>query len=126
TGANFKATYEAIASLKRAVLGFSSAPPPEVESAEAEGRAQTSAGSAPAAGGQRLSGAIETREDVLRALDAISDYYRRKEPHSPVPLVIQRAREWINLDFLGVLADIAPNSLDEARRVLTYKKPDEY
>ena len=38
TGANFKTTYEAIASLKRAVLSFSSAPPPEAESAAPGGR----------------------------------------------------------------------------------------
>jgi type VI secretion system protein ImpA len=73
-----------------------------------------------------LSGSVNSREDVLRALDAIGDYYRRKEPGSPVPVVLQRAREWVNLDFLAVLADIAPNGLDEAKRVLSFRKPDEY
>ncbi|MGH7024965.1 MAG: type VI secretion system protein TssA [Caulobacteraceae bacterium] len=128
TGANFKATYDALANLKRAVLAFSTSPAAAATDAEPAGDAgpADAAPGAPATMGAGFSGRIDSREDVLRALDAIGDYYRRREPHSPVPLVIQRAREWINLDFLGVLADIAPNSLDEARRVLTYKKPDDY
>jgi type VI secretion system protein ImpA len=51
-------------------------------------------------------------------LDSITDYYARREPGSPVPLVLRRARDWVTLDFLSVLEDIAPNSLEEARRVL--------
>jgi type VI secretion system protein ImpA len=90
---------------------------------EAEvGAGAEDAGAAPAAGepasGPRIAGRVETREDVIKAIDAITDYYRRREPASPVPLVLQRAREWVSLDFLQVLEDIAPGSLDEARRVL--------
>jgi type VI secretion system protein ImpA len=125
-GANFRPAYEALAALKRAILAFSSAPLAREESRAMAEADPAGPAPAPESGAASAPGRIETREDVLRALEAISDYYRRREPHSPVPLVLQRAREWISLDFLGVLADIAPNSLDEARRVLTYKKPDEY
>ncbi|HEY5289700.1 MAG TPA: type VI secretion system protein TssA [Caulobacteraceae bacterium] len=125
TGANFKATYDALAGLKRAVLAFSASPPAQSPEAKTAGAAPKGA-EVGATATPNVSGRIDSREDVLQALEAIGDYYRRREPHSPVPLVIQRAREWINLDFLGVLADIAPNSIEEARRVLTYKKPDEY
>jgi predicted component of type VI protein secretion system len=51
-------------------------------------------------------------------IDAIAEYYARCEPGSPVPFALRRARDWVSLDFLSVLEDIAPNSIDEARRVL--------
>jgi len=39
-----------------------------------------------------------------------------------VLLLLQRAREWVNLDFLAILQDIAPDSLDQARKVLNYQR----
>lgn len=70
-------------------------------------------------------GAIRTREDVVKALDAICAYYARHEPASPVPLALKRARAWVNLDFLTVLRDIAPDSLSDARRVLMQSERDD-
>lgn len=63
-------------------------------------------------------GAIANRADVVRAIEAICAYYARSEPASPVPLALKRAQAWVNLDFLTVLQDIAPESLADARRVL--------
>ncbi|HZL00549.1 MAG TPA: type VI secretion system protein TssA [Caulobacteraceae bacterium] len=119
TGPNFQPTYAVLAELRKAVLSFSAAPPAEEEEASpaAGGYEAAAAGSGPS-----LSGSVNSREDVLRALDAIGDYYRRKEPSSPVPVVLQRARDWVNLDFLGVLEDIAPGSMEEARKVLTSQR----
>lgn len=68
--------------------------------------------------GTGAPGAIRSREDVIKAIDAICGYYARQEPASPVPLALKRARAWVNLDFLTVLRDIAPDSLSDARRVL--------
>lgn len=70
-------------------------------------------------------GAIRTRDDVVKALDAICAYYARQEPASPVPLALKRARAWVNLDFLTVLRDIAPDSLSDARRVLMQSERDD-
>jgi len=61
---------------------------------------------------------------VVRALDAIADYYRRKEPSSPVPVVLKRAREWVSLDFLTILQDIVPNGMDDARRILVFQSDE--
>jgi type VI secretion system protein ImpA len=81
------------------------------------------ASGAPAGGG--AVGAIRTRDDVVKALDAICAYYARHEPASPVPLALKRARAWVNLDFLTVLRDIAPDSLSDARRVLMQSERDD-
>ncbi len=118
TSTNFEPTFAVISSLRKAV--FSQIP----GSAALAGATPTVAGplaNAIVSSGSSaaFSGAINSREDVIRALDAIGAYYLHSEPASPVPLVLQRAREWVTLDFLSVLEDIAPGSLEEAKRVLT-------
>jgi type VI secretion system protein ImpA len=123
TGANFQPTYELLAQIRKAVQSFTSAPAP-AEPGVAD--AGSEAAPAAAADGPRIAGRVESREDVIRALDAIADYYRRREPASPVPVALQRAREWVNLDFLSLIEDIAPGALDEAKRVLiSQRKPPE-
>lgn len=63
-------------------------------------------------------GRVDSREDVMRALDAISDYYQRREPSSPIPVALRRVRGWIGLDFMAIIKDIAPNSVADAGTVL--------
>jgi len=120
TAANFQPTYDLLNQMKKAVRSFTSTP------AEAEPDDGPAAVAGPAAVGEgpRIAGRVESREDVIKALDAIADYYRRREPASPVPVALQRAREWVNLDFLSLIEDIAPSALEEAKRVLvSQRKP---
>jgi type VI secretion system protein ImpA len=117
TGTNFKTTYDALDLIRKSVASFMKTP--TVGSDEDGGvsdAAETGGGENSPAGS--FGGAVNSREDVVRALDAIAAYYKRKEPGSPVPFALRRARDWVSLDFLSVLEDIAPNSLDEAKRVL--------
>ncbi|MPZ18962.1 MAG: type VI secretion system protein TssA [Luteitalea sp.] len=60
-------------------------------------------------------GAIKSRQDAIRALDAVADYFRSNEPSSPIPLFLERAKRLVSKDFLEVLADIAPEALPVAR-----------
>lgn len=60
-------------------------------------------------------GAIKSREDAIRALEAVAAYFRQAEPSSPLPLLLDRAKRLVAKDFLEVLADIAPGALDQAR-----------
>jgi type VI secretion system protein ImpA len=62
-----------------------------------------------------LGGAIRSRQDAVRALDAVAEYFRRNEPSSPIPLFVERAKRLVAKDFLEVLADIAPDALAVAR-----------
>lgn len=59
--------------------------------------------------------AINSRQDAIRALDAVATYFRMNEPSSPIPLFIERAKRLVAKDFLEVLADIAPDALSQAR-----------
>lgn len=116
TGTNFQPTYAALAEITRSVASFLRTP---VEGMEIADDSSGSYGDDDDdSGGASIAGRVNSRKDVMRALDAISDYYSRKEPGSPVPFALRRARDWVSLDFLSVLEDIAPNSLEEARRVL--------
>jgi type VI secretion system protein ImpA len=61
------------------------------------------------------AGVINSRQDAVRALDAVAEYFRRHEPSSPIPLFVERAKRLVAKDFLEVLADIAPEALTVAR-----------
>ena len=66
-------------------------------------------------GGVVAVGAIRSRQDAIRALDAAAEFFRRNEPSSPVPMFVERAKRLVAKDFLEVLADIAPEALPQAR-----------
>jgi type VI secretion system protein ImpA len=68
-----------------------------------------------AASGSGSLQAINSRQDAIRALDAVASYFRTNEPSSPIPLFIERAKRLVAKDFLEVLADIAPDALSQAR-----------
>lgn len=72
---------------------------------------------------QSSASAIRSRREAVQALDAVAGYFRSNEPNSPVPLLLERAKRWISMDFLAVLADIAPDALDQARRVTGSEAP---
>lgn len=121
-GTNFGPTYAALDYIRRGLAPYVHS---EEEEAEVEALGQSAgetSGSSPETA-RRTDGRIETRDDVLRALEAVIDYYRRREPTSPVPVAIARAKGWVSLDFLAVLADIVPESIGDARRVLSSARP---
>jgi type VI secretion system protein ImpA len=68
-------------------------------------------------GGAGISGEIRSREDVTRVIDQICDFFKRTEPSSPVPLLLQRARRLVNLDFVELLNDLAPESLAQIKSI---------
>jgi type VI secretion system protein ImpA len=63
----------------------------------------------------RAVGVVKSRQDAVRALEAVADYFRRNEPSSPIPLLLDRAKRLVSKDFLEVLADIAPDAVGTAR-----------
>ncbi len=82
----------------------------------ADGDGASAAGPAPGAAVAAVSvGAIGSRHDAIRALDAVAEYFRQNEPSSPIPLFLERAKRLVSKSFLEVLADIAPDALAQAR-----------
>jgi type VI secretion system protein ImpA len=65
-------------------------------------------GAAPAASTGGAGGGINSPSDVANAIDRIIAYYKRAEPSSPVPIVLERAKRLVGADFLTIMADMAP------------------
>jgi type VI secretion system protein ImpA len=58
-----------------------------------------------------ISGSVQTRAHVVKALDLVCAYYRTNEPSSPVPLILQRAQRLVEMDFMAIMTDLNPDAL---------------
>ena len=95
-----------------------------IESAAEEGDSQDEvqgAVSVPTSGGRPVAagvpGAINSLSDVSNTIDRIIAYYKREEPSSPVPLLLERAKRLVGADFLTIIQDMAPGGLDNVHLV---------
>ena len=61
-----------------------------------------------------MPGQINTREDVVKALDQIIAYYERHEPSHPLPIVMKRAGRMVTMSFLEIMKDVAPDAMSQA------------
>lgn len=64
-----------------------------------------------------LSGEISSRQDVIKTLDKLCEYYRRYEPSSPVPLLLIRARRLVSKNFIDILSDLAPDAVAQVQAI---------
>lgn len=73
-----------------------------------------------AAGGDKgmVAGKILSRKDVIKAIQAIREYYIRCEPSSPVPILMERAERFVNMSFMDIFTELAPEAADQTKRVL--------
>jgi len=86
--------------------GVSTAPAEANASAGAEESSASSAVVAGGAGPGRPTGPIGSREDALSRLREVADFFRRTEPHSPVPFLIQRAINWSRMSFDQLILEL--------------------
>ena len=66
---------------------------------------------APAA--PRPAGDIASRDDVLRSLDKILAYYTRHEPSSPLPVLLNRAKNLVHADFAAIVRNLIPDGMSQ-------------
>lgn len=84
--------------------------------AASDGASDETSEAVPAGGGASVAvGAIRSREDATRALDAVAAFFRANEPSSPIPLLIERAKRLVAKDFLAVLEELVPDALEQAK-----------
>jgi type VI secretion system protein ImpA len=60
-------------------------------------------------------GVVRSRQDAIRALDAVMTYFTQAEPSSPVPIFLERAKRLVSKSFLEALQDIVPDALNAAK-----------
>ncbi|MGJ0486973.1 MAG: type VI secretion system protein TssA [Methylomicrobium sp.] len=58
-------------------------------------------------------GGINSRADVLKALDLICKYYAETEPSSPVPILLHRAKHLVTADFMEILQNLLPDAISQ-------------
>ena len=51
---------------------------------------------------------LASRGDVASHMRAVETWYRQFEPTSPIPVLLARARIWLDKDFEAILAEILP------------------
>lgn len=84
---------------------------------DAEGDVAAPAATAKSGGPVQAVGAINSRTDVINAIDRIVGYYRQHEPSSPLPMLLERAKRLVNADFLTIIQDIAPGEIDNVKNL---------
>lgn len=99
---------QALQLLNQAVPGTDSSSDPEAVS---EDNAPSVDAAAPAA--PRPTGDIATRDDVLRSLDKILAYYTRHEPSSPLPVLLNRAKNLVHADFAAIVRNLIPDGMSQ-------------
>jgi type VI secretion system protein ImpA len=91
---------------------------------DASGAAEVSG----AAGGRsvrmQIPGQIQSRDDVVEALDKICSYYERHEQSSPVPLLLRRAKRLATMSFMDIIKDLADQALPQVE-VISGKSDEE-
>jgi type VI secretion system protein ImpA len=92
-----------------ALRGIGEAPAPG-QPAAGPAAARSPAGGGGVAG-VALTGEIASRDDVVRVLDKICEYYQRFEPASPVPIFMQRAKRLVTMNFVDLIKDLAPEAM---------------
>jgi type VI secretion system protein ImpA len=94
---------------------------PVADAPGADSSQQAGAPAGAAAAPARIAGDITDRDDVVRMLDKLINYYQLHEPSSPLPILLERARRLVPKTFLEVLKDIAPEAMAQ---VMVLKGPD--
>jgi type VI secretion system protein ImpA len=124
-----KKSFEDVSSLVESILKEKRLLEPDAVEGKADAAvaAQVPAADFLAASGQSIpagvAGPILSRQDALKRLAEISEYFRKTEPHSPVAYLVQRAIKWGQMPLDLWLEDVVKDSavLDHLRETLGIK-----
>jgi type VI secretion system protein ImpA len=89
-----------------------------------EGASMGEAGQAGDQPALSMEGEVRSREDVLRLLEKICQFYARYEPSSPVPLVLKRAARLAEMDFMQIMQDLSPDAISQIRTITGEKEEE--
>ncbi|MCB1916904.1 MAG: type VI secretion system protein TssA [Rhodocyclaceae bacterium] len=87
---------------------------------EAEG-AESGGGGGPLA----ITGDIRSRRDAIVMIDKVIDYFARHEPSNPAPLLLERAKRLIDMNFVDIIRDMVPDGLTQIETIAGIKTDEE-
>jgi type VI secretion system protein ImpA len=64
------------------------------------------------------AGALRGREDVARELERLCQWLEQHEPGHPAPLLLRRAQRLMQMSFMEIIREMAPNGLDQVQTVV--------
>ena len=65
--------------------------------------------------GISVSGPVKSRDDVIRVIDSICEYYEQVEPASPVPYLLRRAQKIVKMNFVQTVQELNIATADTLR-----------
>ncbi len=65
----------------------------------------------------KTAGEINDREDAVRMLEQVCSWLERNDPSNPAPLLIRRAQRLMQKNFLDIIRDLAPDTLDQIEKL---------
>jgi type VI secretion system protein ImpA len=68
-----------------------------------------------------VPGSIHCRGDVVKLLEILCQYLEINEPTNPVQILLKRAQRMMNMNFLELMQDMAPDGLEQAEKVVGQK-----
>jgi type VI secretion system protein ImpA len=71
------------------------------------------------------SGEIRCRDDVKRSLQRVCDYLERYEPSNPAALFARRAQAMLDRNFLDIMLELSPDSMQHLQMLTGAKLPEE-
>jgi type VI secretion system protein ImpA len=58
-------------------------------------------------------GVLRTRDDAIQALEKVCEWLEAHEPSNPAPLLIRRAQRLMSKNFIDIIRDLVPDSVDQ-------------
>jgi type VI secretion system protein ImpA len=68
-----------------------------------------------------LSYEVSSRSQALLMLRKGAEYFQNQEPNSPIPLLVNRALRFSDMNFIELIEDIMPDALPRGRDILGVK-----
>jgi type VI secretion system protein ImpA len=78
-----------------------------------------------AATGDGLAGLLSSREEAVRKLGEVAEYFRQHEPSSPIPQIIDRVRALVGKNFLALVDELGlgEQAVQEFRKLAGLRDP---
>ena len=83
----------------------------------ADGVAQPSAPEPETKQEHNIGDALNSREDVMKALAGALDFLDRNEPSNPATLLLRRVMRLLSMESLDLVKDIAPEALAQIEAI---------
>ncbi len=69
----------------------------------------------------RISGEVNSREDVTLLIGKICTFYERNEPSSPIPILLQRVKRLVSMDYMEIMTELTPDAVKQAKALAGMK-----